>query len=279
MFDLKHVADITAGGVAAAVLIGTLVLGSCGGDDSPANTATGGTPAATGGADQGSGGTTGTSAGGTTGSGTAGSGACTHTPAPKPMITDFSNFQTNDCSVSGCNWGLAANGDLTGGTFTYKGPEALSGSITINPIVDTTEGNLHLTASVPGGGYAGFGFWFGPCVSAAAFTGITFTIGGTLGGGSAEFQLQTSKDYPIDTINAKGECTGSWSQGCASNKSAVSVPATATPVTLLWTVLTGGQPEATVDPSEILGVQWQFNCPATATTCAVDITLDDVTFS
>jgi hypothetical protein len=273
MFDLIRVADKT-GGVAIAVLAGTLVFGACGGDDSPDTTATGGTTAS-GGADPGSGGGT----GGITGSGTGGSGACGHMPAPQQAITAFSNFLATDCSVSSCSWGSKANGELTGGTFTYKSPDPLGASITISPTVDPAAGNLHLTASLPGGGYAGFGFWFESCTSAATYTGIAFTVGGSLGGGSAEFQVQTSKNYPIDAINLKGECTGSWSSGCASNKSPLLVSASPTPTTFLWTGLAGGQPETTVDPTELLGIQWQINCPATAATCAVDVTLDDVTFS
>jgi hypothetical protein len=83
----------------------------------------------------------------------------------------------------------------------------------------------------------------------------------------------------VDTVNGKGACLGTWSSGCANNHTAVTVAATPTVTNLAWAFLIGGLPITPADPAELLGVQWQVNCPLTATAgCAVDLTLDDVAF-
>jgi hypothetical protein len=43
-----------------------------------------------------------------------------------------------------------------------------------------------------------------------------------------------------------------------------------------WTELSGGAPIDGVDPSELLGLQWQFNCSPVR--CDVNMTIDDIAF-
>jgi hypothetical protein len=49
-----------------------------------------------------------------------------------------------------------------------------------------------------------------------------------------------------------------------------------------WGDLSNGQPETSVTPSELLGIQWQLNCGSDGTgtdgACELNITLDDVQF-
>lgn len=192
---------------------------------------------------------------------------CSYTAVPNENITDFASWS------SGGEWQVD-DMSLSGGSFEYTGE-----SSTIAATHDADAENMHIEATVED--YAGFGLWFGPCSDASAFEGIEFTISGTLGSeGSLDFQVQTSRNYPIDTANKKGECEGTFSDGCGFNtKSSIVVTDTAEVVQVRWEDLVGGQPLASLDPSELLGIQWQFNCPSDAEEpCEVDVVIDDVKF-
>jgi len=215
----------------------------------------------------GTGGTNGT--GGATG-GSGGTGGaeptvgygCARVSVPTSDITDFSGWDEGAWGDASCC--------LTGGTFTYQPSGA-------DPLVlAVEEGILLVTGSVAAGDYAGFGFWFGPCTDASAYSGITFAIGGDGGGAQLMLQMQTSRNYPVDDANAKGECDGSWGDPCASNEVEVGMPVEDGVFRVTWGELTGGAPISPVDPTELLGIQWQLNCGDEP--CDVAITLDDVAF-
>jgi hypothetical protein len=115
-------------------------------------------------------------------------------------------------------------------------------------------------------------------VDASRFDGISFTLSGDAGEAQLELQVQTSHDYPIDDGNSKGECQGSWSD-CVNNAAAIDFTSSAEVMTVQvpWADLTGGTPVSTMDPSEILGIQWQLNCASDAV-CTPNIVIDDVQF-
>ena len=261
---------IGTSGLVAAALVGLVAFAACGGDKSdPIDSGTGGSAT-------GSGGSGGEDTSGSGGSGQDGSGGsvpqggatgagylCSFTPVPdgQPIITDFSVWD-------GGNWGDSTC-CLTGGSFTYQ-PEGADG------LALAVEGEvLNVTGSIAAGDYAGFGFWFGPCTDASAYSGVTFNIGGDNGPTEVIFQVQTSRNYPIDDANAKGECVGTWGSPCASNEIEVVMPVDGNVLQVAWAELTGGAPEA-MDATELLGIQWQFNCGEDP--CDVAITLDDVAF-
>jgi hypothetical protein len=261
-----------------------VAVGACGGDDSAPAGRGGASPAGAGGstglggAAAGTGGT-GTGLGGSpTGTGGAPSdasasadgfpAACTPYTVPNQNITDFAIY-----SMTGA-WGDTMS--LQGGTFTYTG----TGDVPTTTL-DADAGNLVVSVTVPAGSYAGFGFYFGPaCVNAASYSGMTFTIGGSLGGAQAIMQMQTDEDYPVDAVNLKGHCPGTFSAGCGFPSATFLVTDTPTPTSLPFSLFTGGKPMATVDPQKLVGLQWQFNCPASdaATDCVVSFSLDDVHF-
>lgn len=246
-------------GVVAAVF--GLATTACGGDSSdPPESSSGGSTSGTGGA-TGSGGNDGMS-----GSGNTGSFECSYTAVPNENITDFAAWTGGDWQVDDMS--------LSGGSFTYNGD-----GTTVTATHDAAEENMHIEATVAN--YAGFGLWFGPCTDASAYEGIQFTISGAVGdSGSLDFQVQTSRNYPISTNDMKGECEGDFSSGCSFNTaSAIEVTDTPETVQIPWADLTGGEPIATLDPTELLGIQWQFNCDSMAEEpCAVDVVIDDVSF-
>jgi hypothetical protein len=269
MFDRV---TLTGTRFSVATVIAALALVACGGDSSAPADSTGGRTGSggsdgSGGAAPGSGGASGGAAGDT------GSSACEHFVPPDERITDFAIWDTEDQE-----WG-DPDATLTGGTFTYGNGNADVAWNSEEYYLDltVTDEVLGVSGIVAAGEYAGFGFWFGPCVDASAYRGITFTLGGEHGETQLIFQVQTSKNYPIDTENDKGECTGSWSDGCASNEVEIEeVPEEPTVIEVLWGELSGGEPETTVSSNELLGIQWQFNCGDDP--CTPNITLDDIAF-
>jgi hypothetical protein len=260
---------------------GMIWAAACGGDDAApvgkgggagtgagGSAGVGGSGAGTGGTGTGTGGS-GTGTGGVADDGSAGATSCTPASVPNEHITDFSDYQSTG------SWG--ATGNLTGGTFTYQGDAAFP----LNAILDTAATNLHITATIAPGSYAGFGFSFGPaCSDASRYVGVTFTMAGNAGGAQTLMQVQTDGDYP--PMANRGHCAlpdASFSVcGFPSQTFTLASPAAAT--TLLFTNFASGKPVATVDSQRIVGLQWQFNCPGgDGGTCMVDVTMDDVAFA
>ncbi len=186
-----------------------------------------------------------------------------HTPVPGTgLITSFEPW-----SPSGM-WGTPKA--LNGGQFFYQDTPEQKLTATVK------DGALTLSGTVTT--YAGWGLYFGPCSDASRFTGVSMLLGGTIGEmGELEVQAQTSKNTPIDKANKRGECVGDFTT-CTYNKLAgVPVPATPMPLRVPFVSLVGGQPVTPFDPTEMLGLQWQFNCDPTSP-CAVEVTLDDLMF-
>lgn len=196
----------------------------------------------------------------------AGAYECTYDRVPNEKITDFSLWDEAGDTV----WGDEMS--LTGGTFSYQN----EGSDPLTVEVDTAAGTAHITGTV--NGYAGWGLWFGPCTNASRWTGIQFMMGGDLGEtGQLEFQIQQNNNYPIDSSAGKGACAGDWNDGCASNKFVFEeFPAEPAMLQVAFADTVEGQPNA-IEPAELLGIQWQFNCEE-GTTCEVDVLIDSVTF-
>jgi hypothetical protein len=200
-----------------------------------------------------------------------------HTP-PDGLLINWETYQPG----SG-NWGNSAVGDLTGGTSKYNG-------VMVNPITVTPECNeIRLTATLPAytpdvtddaENYAGLVFWFGPCIDASDFGGVSFTIGGDMGGAALKLQVQTSENYPADPANTKGECVFTdcatrWTD-CKGPDTIVTVPEAPDLVTLAWDAFTAGSPNAAVNPEGLVGLQFQLECQSQDAECVVDITLGEV---
>jgi hypothetical protein len=204
---------------------------------------------------------------------------CGGTAAPTDgVVIDFASFQTSG------TWGVSGMGDLTGGTSYYQG----RGVTQLTAVVEA--GSLHITGSLPAytadimddaENYAGIVFWFGPCVNASAFTGLSLPVSGTLASAALKLQVQTHLDYPVDAANSKGGCSFTscdtrWSE-CVGPTTTVTVPSA--PATFAWSAFTGGKPNAAVTPEGLVGLQFQFECSATTAPCTVDVTLGTITLT
>jgi hypothetical protein len=265
--------------LAASALALGLSAGACGGDDSAPTENVAGSPS-TGGTSSVGGST---STGGTTGDACTVPTApisCALEPAPKTTVIDFSSFRAG-------SWGDTAAGDLTGGTSPYHG----DGVPDLN--TELVNGALHVFGSLPATKYVGLVFWFGPCVDLSTLadgtttTGLELVMGGDLAGATLKLQVQTEKNYPVDTVNTKGSC---MFDDCATRWD-VCVPPTATfsiipeaanpedPLEFTWDEFIGGAPEASTNGAGVVGLQFQFECSGSETECAIDITLQNITLT
>lgn len=279
--------------------------GSSGTGGSTGGTATGGST--TGGSS--TGGTAGSATGGTAGSVCAPSGIepappggddlatddCMPNPAPQTcagsapnghMPPDGMLINWDTYVVGTGNWGNSSVGDLTGGTSKYNGRDVMP----INAAVDC--GELRLTATIPpytpavaddAENYAGLVFWFGPCIDASDYGGVSFTVGGDMGGAALKLQVQTAENYPADPPNSKGACVFEncdtrWSE-CKGPDTTLVVPAAGESLTLDWSAFTTGSPNADVDPSGLVGLQFQLECQSQEAACEVDITLGSISLT
>jgi len=242
----------------------------------------------------------GTSTGGASATGGAGGGstalgfAC---PKPKvPLISDFSmpaEGKTDTVSF----------GDFTtsfsGGTYHYPnmGAHAL--------VADVTAGNWHVSGSV--GDYSGVGLFFsgpdsdgvvGSCslVDASAYKGLKFTISGSVPmGNSVTLRVATAAtDVSAAWLNAhKAEpsepdkpanlsrcmpATSQYDGTCLPSEKSIPVTATPTLVSVLWAELMGGKPEASVNPQEIVVIQFVLPYTPGASPYTADVTIDDLAF-
>src|SRR5690606_30560192 len=97
-------------------------------------------------------------------------------------------------------------------------------------------------------------------------------------------QAQTYTNYPSKADDRAGGCTldgAAKAWACCTNNAFVAegVGPTAETYSIPWSAFTGGIPEPTLDPSELLGIQFQFNCrEVPETPCDVAVTIDRVHF-
>jgi len=291
----KNTNDNTGGSAAAAggnSSSGGSATGSASGGSIAASggsiAASGGSIAASGGSIAASGGSITASGGSITASGgkSAGTGGTTAAPSTGYEVDADGAYvcrkgvptEPNIAPGDNGSWGKATA--VTGGTFTYQKSDAEK------PTLDTATnpGGVNVTATVAVGAYTGWGLYFkdpDKCFNVSQYTGgIRMTIGGDLGGGQIFFQVQTNTNYPADTANNKGACIDplQWNGGCANNTtSSLTIDATPTTIDIPWTDLAGGMPVATVDTTQLLGIQWQVTCSGSAD-CAVNVTISDVSF-
>ena len=210
--------------------------------------------------------------------GFAGASGCSHTSVPSNgRITDFSEVAVETTWTSGTqDWGNA--GSLTGETFHYGSGAVLTATM-------TTTGALNLSATMAGGDYVGLGLSFAACSDASSFDGIGFAMWGDLGSADFEFQVQTSRNYPISTTESRGECEYAFEQTMWSDCSSNYVVIAEMPTTpgegqfeFSWPEITDGVPTSPVDPTELLGIQWQFSCARGGSDCTIDVQIDDINF-
>jgi hypothetical protein len=168
-------------------------------------------------------------------------------------------------------WGNPAN-SLTGGDGFYQGMTSSAATATLSAEA------LTISATVAPGDYMGYMFNFGPkCSNAGTTQGLKFDIlaGSTLGGATLKVQMQQKSDFPstASPSSRPGDCVPTsmetqWSECLSPTTTVVSSGTEPTVGTteLPWTGFAGGQPVATVDNTQLMAIQWQFECPSSSGT-------------
>jgi hypothetical protein len=145
--------------------------------------------------------------------------------------------------------------------------------------VDLINQNLVLSGNVAPADFGNGGLSFDRCVNSSTYTGVQFTLGGTVAGCNLRFQVQTFDEKPAGD-NQVGGCTAN----CYVFPSTV-LQTTTGVVTVRFADLTGGQlTTASAIANEIVGLQWQLESPAPVGDggqlgcTGVKLTVDDVSF-
>jgi hypothetical protein len=241
--------------------------GSGGGQGTGGTVGTGGVVgsggAATGGS--GSGGATGAGGASATG-GTTSYNCASATVPPNGAITDFTNWDATA--------GLWRTDGFSGNIYRYG-----SSSATTTAKVEGTPAGLHVSGSIPSGGYGGGGLTFLSCLNVTSFTKIAFDAYGSAAGCSIELQLQTYDQRPAEQT-PPGACKSDGGSSCyrfpaksqiVSPSNLVAAPGKTVTETLSnftnWSATAGGQ---------IVGMQWQFS--PSGGTCTPDVTFTNIKF-
>jgi hypothetical protein len=209
-------------------------------------------------------------------------------PPPQQVITDFT-YAALDAGTSTSEPRFGSPGTLQGGVSYY--PNAGSYPLT----VDVTKGNFHITGTV--GDYSGFGLYFENCnrVDASSFQGISFAISGSVQGSALTFGMGTVGDTPsaawLRDVGGKvtatptdaGRCIPTsgnqyYHPGCVDPLVQISATPSPSVRNVLWSDFTGGAPEASVTPSEIVSIYWYFPWSSGATPYPLDLVIDDLQF-
>ena len=195
---------------------------------------------------------------GGSGGGSGSSGVCTGVAPTSATITDFSDAVADPNTAGSFRIGTPA----IGGTYAYGGAMTALAS-----------GALHVTGTIAAGTYAGAGIYFDNCTNAASYTGVQFTLTGSLGTCD---MFKFGANFPetdVMTAGGHGICpaTATTCYGPGS-------PYTATTTMVTFASMSGGGAVPTVTSDEqtrLTGVGWGFHA---TDSCTVDFTIDNVKF-
>ena len=198
---------------------------------------------------------------------------CKGAPVSNPVITTM-----GQAAAPGVSFGTGAS---QWGSYAY------AGSGQSNPTVGvTTDGNgLQVAASfvaplTSANNFEGVGLYFSnsTCLDASGYTGIQFDLSGDLGGCSLSFGVSFSEDVAVQNDPLRGTCTAGVS---ACYPPAAPVPSSSAPtIQMPFSALSSGMPIGKVDPSTLVGIQWQLAGPldADAGGCSASFQVSNVAF-
>jgi len=173
--------------------------------------------------------------------------------------------------------------------YAYGGPSEPA------PAIGGSENTLAITGSIVslGGGsleFAGAGVNYSSyggarCLDASSYTGIQFTVGGSLGGCALGFFVEISEDATATYDPLRGECTiPDQTANCYPPHYALSGTGT---FSVAFSDFVSGNP-STIDPTQITNIYWQLtpaegilspdDASAAAQTCSASITISNVSF-
>jgi len=187
--------------------------------------------------------------------------ACNAKVPNQPIITHFDGFM-KDRWISG--------GNLDGGVYIY--PEPL-----------TLQDGDFLRYTDPVSTYAGVGMWFSGCIDASKFTGVRFTLSGSVPAmRNVTMYAISNRNRDIDEENAVGACppadpNDTWAS-CRPPGLVVPVTTEPTIQEVPFTAFKNGLPSLTTDGSDLLALQWSFDWNDSLTSYPADLLIDNVEF-
>jgi hypothetical protein len=168
--------------------------------------------------------------------------SCPTVTPPFPEITSSSNLALSSDDI--------LFGDPTSLWNTYAPGGQVNPTVSLAP----STGALTISGSATAeAGTALFGLGLNfvgtSCLNASAYTGVSFTVTGDLGGCALQFSVIYAEDQTPALDTDRGECTASV---CYPSFTSVSTGA----VTVPFTTPTGGMPQVAVDSTAITALQW-----------------------
>jgi hypothetical protein len=254
--------------------LGTGGAGTGGGSGTGGRTGTGGA---------GTGGVVGTGGAGTGGAvGTGGSSAsglncASPTALTNGMVTTFSDWNSGTAK-----WGTSPG--MTGTVFSYAGTNPAA---TMSNKVEGSPVGLHLTGTVPNGGWAGGGIAFLACTNVGSYTQILFDVYGRAQNCNMELQIQTYDQRPNDQTPPGGCVLATDGSGCFDfprksqvtdvSSSAISASPPRTVTTSLSALTSDSGSWSAAKAAQVVGVQWQLT-NGSGSSCSVGLTLTNIRF-
>ena len=153
------------------------------------------------------------------------------------------------------------------------------------PPYTTTGGSLHITLDEPATSvpqYLGVVVGNGEnCINATAFTGVQFTISGSLSGCTMQYYANDDV-HQDDTTGARHASGPAGSYPPQTTITATQITSTPRTMKMPFSDQSGGSPATPVDRARLILVAWQFTVDATTSStpgsCIADLTIDDVRF-
>jgi hypothetical protein len=188
------------------------------------------------------------------------------------------------CQVAPCDGVIGTFTSADGGIPIMGGLTNWGGAFN-RPTYSIDGGYLTLMETASQGAapqYVGVTLYFFNCVDASAFTGVQFTVSGSVS--SSCHLVFGANDIAHDdhSQDSKGTCDAG--SNCYAPNMIVATPITSTATTVKIPWLMGGSvPDVPLDPGTLTGVQWQFTIDptpdgGTSMDCAAQLQISDVKF-
>jgi hypothetical protein len=260
-------------------LLGALAIAACSSSSGTTTTGGGGTSASSATSNAS---TTSSGTGGTVSGTTSSTGSTTSTGS----TSSSSSGATTGCAMSdappSANILMAGNDgglSLTGGITTY-GTKAPTASTNGSGALLVSEND---PASATAAEYDGAVLYFSgnttgtDCVNGSTYTGVEFTISGTVTGCAVVFTINDSEHSAVSVSDPKASGPAGSYPGTVPVT--VTSTATQTKVPFLGTgAPSGGMPATAIDPTKLESISWQYVIQPGTTTCTSSLTIDDIAF-
>ncbi|HXJ20085.1 MAG TPA: hypothetical protein VMT03_07620 [Polyangia bacterium] len=188
------------------------------------------------------------------------------------------------CQVAPCD-GVIANFSSADGGIPIMGGLTNWGGAFNRPTYSVDSGTLTLMETSSQGAtpqYVGVTLYFFSCVDASAYSGVEFTVSGSVSSMCRLVFGANDVAHDDHASDSKGTCDAG--SNCYAPNMVVpgTISSTPTTVKVPW-IMGGSVPDVPLDPGQLTGIQWQFTIdPApdggTPEDCNAQLAISDVKF-